>query len=988
MKIAPLTVVEASAGTGKTFALVTRLLTLIFCGVEPERIVALTFSRLAAGEIFNSFIERLSKTAANPEAAADESRRLGLGREITQADFAAMLRKVIAHQHLSLIGTLDSFLMRVIRMVPFELGLAGEITVMSDYRSPLERTRLVGDMLMLESAGTKEMFREAFRLAFSGVGAQSFLATFSDFIATWHARYRDHLDGLEWGVKERIWGAGTTAPTEVSLREIRRDAAKFDLVREKRGVETFVKAVANYGGETPPRVPKALADDPEAAAVIKKMCDYRITASLRMTQGIYRLMRIFEGAYAATIRARGLIAFDDLPRLLKGLDVATRLGLEYRMDSRFDHWALDEFQDTSRGQWEAISNLIEENSLPDGNKTVFIVGDRKQSIYEWRAGDVRILGEQSERARVAPNCLLPLDESYRYCSEIARAVNTVFETSVIRGLFEMDDAPANAVWECRAHVSHDKAEDTGFVEVSEAPKSGKIVKQEDFFEPVANALNAVRPWERGISAAILVRKNAFGEALFAYLKQSGLGEHVVFEGDMPIFDSPVLGAFAALLKLAEHADDTYAYAQIKCSPLAAALYPEGLPPRAALSAQLLADFTRLGMVRKFRAVREALKAVPHSWEGDFTEARFEDFIKCAAEFEDMREPTMRLADFIAFVEKKNSRDFAHADKVRILTMHRSKGLGFDYVILPLYEFEGLAGATNPTRLEPLMQEDPAWLLDHPGLAAADSDRVLSAAERRRRQAQTYASLCINYVAMTRAKKALTLILHPATKAEKSGPLERTPNRFSDLVRRVGLKTMGNPAWYLAETYNKRKTDAAAESVPAPTFKRPPRQSFAKERPGEAFRSGIRGDALFRDTFGAAAQRGTELHEAFSKIAWLDPAAAKSPFDKALVKPVGTVELWREKAYELITEGTWQSGQFDRVVFVGEGEERRAVIYDFKTNALRDGESPAAFAKRMSHAYAHQMRTYRRALSQLTGLPLSAISTVLLLHTIRDAVAVN
>ena len=99
MTLPPRTVIEASAGTGKTFSLVTRLLTLIFGGVEPERIVALTFSRLAAGEIFNSFIERLANASADDHEAQAEAERLG--RPLTRSDFAAMLRKVISRQHLS-----------------------------------------------------------------------------------------------------------------------------------------------------------------------------------------------------------------------------------------------------------------------------------------------------------------------------------------------------------------------------------------------------------------------------------------------------------------------------------------------------------------------------------------------------------------------------------------------------------------------------------------------------------------------------------------------------------------------------------------------------------------------------------------------------------------------------------------------------------------------------------------------------------------------
>lgn len=984
MKIAPLTVVEASAGTGKTYALVTRLMTLIFGGVEPERIVALTFSRLAAGEIFNSFIERLSNAAEDAGKAAEESAALALGRTLTQADFAAMLRKVVARQHLSLIGTLDSFLMRVVRMLPFELGLAGEVTILSEYRTPLETARLVGDMLMLETADAKDVFRKAFRLVFGGAGARDFLSTFSRFIDAWHARFRDRPDRAEWGDKGRIWSGGTPPPyLDCTLADIRADAAKFAESAEKRGVASFIAAIAAYAGGTPPAQPKVLEANPAAGAVRRKMCAFQIAQALRTTQGIYFLMWIFERAYAAAVRSRGLVTFDDLPRLLAHLPEPVRLNLEYRMDAKFDHWALDEFQDTSRGQWRAISNIIAENSQPDGDKTVFIVGDRKQSIYEWRAGDVRILGEQVARAQAAPNSLLSLDESYRYRREIAEAVNKIFETRVIRGLFDMDDAPANAVWACREHVSHDR-EHAGFVEVSEAPKSGNQAKMADFFAPVAHALAAVRPWERGISTAILVRKNAMGAALLAYLKQdpfcreNGLGDHVVFEGDTTIFDSPVLGAFAALLKLAEHADDTFAYAQIRCSPLARALYPDGLPGPDVLSAVLLADFTRLGMVRTFRLVREALKKVPDSWDESFTESRFEDFLKCAVEFESVRDDTMRLSDFISFVANKKRRDFADAAKARILTMHRSKGLGFDYVIIPFYEREGLDGNPHPDFLSPLASEDPAWILKHPGVAAAESDPVLRAAERRRRQSQIYSSLCVDYVALTRAKKALTLILHPATKTKKGD----APGRFSDLVRTVGLETAGDPAWYLKPGEGKK----APETPPMPpAFARPPRQSCAKSRPGEAFRSGIRGDTLFADDFGAAARRGTARHEAYGKIAWLEPAAARTPFEKALVKPADATALWRERAYERLVDGVWQSGQFDRVVFAGEGAARRAVVYDFKTNARQGNESSAAFAERMVRAYSGQMHAYRRALADLANLPLDRIEAVLLLEATQAAV---
>ena len=415
MNLPPLTVIEASAGTGKTFSLVTRLLRLIFNATSPERIVALTFSRMAAGEIFNSFIERLSKSAGCEAVAAEESERMG--KKLTTRDFAMKLREVISRQHLSQIGTLDSFLMRIVRMIPLELGLEGEVAVMSDYRNPVERMRLLGDMMMRESEEARSIFRQAFRLALGNPGARSFLEKFSSFVVVWHAKYRDLCeDGANfsaWGDAGTIWG-NENAPRNlgVALSEIRALAAKLSAYAGRKGADTFINAVADFSG-TIPKLPKCMEDDAVAVDAIAKMHDWKIALALKETQGVFLLMSAYESAYASKVRARGLVTFDDLPRLLNSLPAGVKLPLEYRMDAQFDHWALDEFQDTSRGQWKALENLIGEASNPDSGKSVFIVGDRKQSIYEWRGGDVEILGRQVAKAEMKGNLLESLDESYR-----------------------------------------------------------------------------------------------------------------------------------------------------------------------------------------------------------------------------------------------------------------------------------------------------------------------------------------------------------------------------------------------------------------------------------------------------------------------------------------------------------------------------------------------------------------------------------------------
>ena len=965
-----LTVIEASAGTGKTFSLVTRLLRLIFGGTEPERIVALTFSRAAAGEIFSSFIERLSYAAADDAVAAAESERLGVA--LSKGDFAAMLRKVISRQHLSLIGTLDSFLMKIVRMLPYELGLEGEISVMGDFRAPMERGRLLDEMMALESDDAKLFYRDAFRLALDGDGAKSFLEAFSGFISTWHQRFRDMPQRESWGVAKQIWGDGVPEGLDVTIGDIRAMAKGLadSPSALKRGADSFIRAVREFSG-TVKDAPKCMKDEPLAGDAVAQMHRWRIGSALRRTEGIFRLMYTYEAAYRLKVRQRGLITFDDVPRLIGSLGADVLAPLEYRMDAKLEHWALDEFQDTSRGQWKALRNLIDESRQSDSGKSVFIVGDRKQAIYEWRGGDVRILGEQVEAADERG----ALTESRRYLGRISAAVNRIFDTATIRGAFNMDDASAEAQWECLEHKSFNK-DCEGFVNVIQAVKEGSQARQSDFFEPIENELKAVRPWERGITSAILVRNNGFGQAILAHLKANGV-ENVVFEGDSGVMDSPVLVAFTMMLKLAEHPCDEYAYACIRHSPIAEAVYPDGVPGAAELSASLLADFTRLGMVRKFREVREALKRVPDSWN-DFTEARFADLIKCAAEFDDVRDETVRLSDFIVYLAEHRRRDFAEEGMVRIMTMHQSKGLGFDHVIVPFYEFDDLYGGRHSG---PLKSDDPAWILDNPSAGTDATDPVLADAERRRRQTQLYSSLCLDYVALTRAKKALTIILHPQN--AKPPP---EPARFSDLVRLVGLETGGDREWYLKCKAKPRGNAASEGAVAAPVRRK--RSTVVKNRPSESFISGLRADSLFADDYGAGAEYGREMHAKYEDIEWLDATEANDAFEHAFVKPDGCSELWRERSYELFVDGAWESGQFDRVVFTGEGASRKAVIYDFKTGSMRDGETRSAYEDRLRESYRPQMAAYRRAVHILAGIPQERISAYLLLARTRSVVSMS
>ena len=927
--------IEASAGTGKTFALVERMVEALRDGASPREIVALTFSRAAAGEIFSRFVTRLARDAETDPAAA------------------ARLREVIGTQHLTLIGTLDSFLMRFVQMFPLELGLAGDVALLGDFDEGGERTGVALSILRRSDDDAKRALAVAFRKAMNREADRSFLETFARLVRDWHRVYLDHPDGAGWGDPARIW-ADPPSGLDATIPAIRAQADGLASYAGKRGADTFINAVRNFAG-TVPKIPKVMEGDHTAARAVRMMQGFLLARKLETAGGLHALLAAFEGEYARRVRGCGRLTFNDVPRLVGALPPDARLALEYRLDARIRHWALDEFQDTSHEQWRALENLVDEAAQSDGEKSVFIVGDGKQAIYGWRNGDVAIFAGEKASGKYQ---LGELNESYRYTREIADAVNRVFGGEAIARFGK---------WHCPVHVAHDRNA-CGFVHLVPTADA----KKESFVAPLVNELATVRPWERGFSCAVLVRSNSFGELLGAELRRAGIP--ATWEGESAVLDTPVLRAFTAFVRLAEHPGDALGYNHLRTTPLGRALYPDGLPPPDQVSRDALDALTTRGLARTFQELRARL---PEGSFDAFTENRFADMLRAAAAFELSLKPGTRLATFVDYLEAQRRRDLADPGSVKIMTIHRSKGLGFDYVLLPLYEHEGLDHAVD----EPLFGRDPDWVLPGPGEAIAEAYPELDAPYQVAKDASVYEGLCVYYVAMTRAKRALTIVMPPPPRTTG-----RT-TKFSGFVRESGLADAGDPAWY------KRKATGAAESsAPVATDVaakpvRGARRHVARRTPSESGYTGLGAGGLFTvdDARMAALQRGTEMHAAYERIDWLEADAAKTDFDRAFVKPPDAVELWREKSYELFRDGMWESGQFDRVVFSETNGRRTAVVYDFKTNAPRDGEVDAAFAARMREAYAGQMHAYRQALARLTGIPPADISLKLLLSATMSCV---
>ncbi len=1010
----------------------------------------------------------LSAQLADPRDGAEAAafaRRFPGG--IPRAAFAAHLRAFLAAQHRSRFGTIDSFMSSLIRAFPAEAGIRGEIRLLDDDEAALRRERVVEKLLQSRRGGVLDSLETIVRSAEAGRLGKTFRPLLAGRLAEWHERFLETRgpDGAPdrdaWGAPARIWGrdpatAALLAGGEEAARERLdrladdfRDAA-LPLCADPKGrdreyVESFRETVLERGfdtasvdkafvrnflaaaaGDDPAPTVKCnratLALSPAALAALRGIAAELRAAALRRqcgrAQGLFVLLSLLEGIWGRDVRGEGELRFSDVPLLVAALSGTARRDLEWRLDGRFRHLAVDEFQDTSAPQWNALRPFADEIAQADDGRSLLIVGDVKQAIYGWRGGDSNLFLEQERSGVFDARSLV---ESYRFPPEITELVNLVFRGDALRTSFGGSNAAAAraaedwaARWEEHRSAPAERLKiPKGFARVATvAPPdegAGEDAAEREaavFAAEIARRLREVCPQGRGLSVAILVRAARQGVPL-ARLLHDRHGVRAVWEGDSAIADTPAVRSVLDLLVLAEHPDDGgLAWGHVRSSPLGRALLSDedraradgGLAP---LSRRIARDLSRRGLPRTVRDLAAiALGAVPPEAAAALR-GRFDALVAAAADYAHDPDRAGTMLDFRRCVEARTQRAFADPDTVKVLTIHKSKGLGFDLVFVPLFR----GGKATPfgrlhSHLDLVVEgpgRPPSWLL--PYGAGIGEDPVVAGALEERCVADALGELCVDYVAMTRAMAELQVLL-PADAG-------RQPPAFLDHVARVcGLPaewTSGDPDWFAALPARERAEASAEAPDWAPLADELPRAVSRRRTPSREGHAGKPAASLFVLPAGAtAAERGTDLHAALARVEWLpatpgaqpaglDPAdldlAAPSPLRDALVRPADAVDLWRERSFEQLAGGEWISGTFDRVVFRGEVGARRAEIYDWKTNRRRPDETEDAFARRMAETYAGQMRAYRAAVARLAGLPADRVSSTLLLTETRAAVPV-
>ncbi len=844
--------VGASAGSGKTKVLTDRVLNLLLDGAPPLRILCLTFTKAAAAEMSNRINDSLGKWAAADDEAL-RGRLAALGRTPDAAELIRARRlfaQVLDAPGGMRILTIHAFCQSILARFPLEAGVAPHFEVMAerDAAELLEAAR--NEMLVRARAQTDPDLAAALADVTARIHEMTFpeLTTELSFERGRIAELRDRHGGIDGMIAATyaVLGIAQSLTPEIVVSEACADGV-FDELGLRRAIgplgestgkrdpitaqmltrwlEDPIWRIANFDSYldlfltkqaeprkqlcskaaalAEPRLPDILAAEQSRLLAV---WDRRNKATVGLaTSALLRLAGAIIEIYARRKTERGLLDYDDLILLTRAL--LDRPGIAawvlFKLDGGLDHILIDEAQDTNPDQWRIIAALAAEFFAGLGaaaaarhGRTVFAVGDIKQSIFSFQRADPAIFEAMREhfrdRVRAAQAAWddVELDVSFRSVGPVLHAIDTVFAAPAAR-----DGVVAQGV---ALHHLPVRARQAGRVELWPLLSAREPLPPEPWKPPVERVASdsprarlagllarRIRRWlddgellpararaiEPGDIMILVRRRGAFVEEMVRALKDlqvpvAGVDRMVLTE-QLVVMDLVALGEFLLL------PEDDLTLATVLKGPLigfdeeelfALAHGREGSLWRALRRHQDAA--TNFG--RACTTLANLLGQVDFARPYDFfagmlaaggrqrllarlgTEAEdpLYEFLSLALAYERTNVPSMQgFLHWLAAGATQVKRDLEQGSgQVRVLTVHGAKGLQAPVVILP----DTTQMPDRPPRL--LWPADTDVMLWAP--YRADRDRVAERAHRRARAAQDDEYRRLLYVAMSRAEDRL------------------------------------------------------------------------------------------------------------------------------------------------------------------------------------------------------------------------------------------
>ena len=405
---------SASAGSGKTFALVARYLSLLFGGANPSEILAITFTNKAAGEMRERLVSSLESMP--PEMADEVSKMSGISLREIEAVRPKVLSRFLASD--LNVMTIDRFLNRVLRKFCWYAGVQSDFEIAAVPKEEFfER--------FLKELDDREYARLVDFARFESQKSGNFI----EFFETLYEKDKE-LPDLTFSVEPSDESEAMEAARRIGefllekpISERAKKTMRFDSLADVVSKKWFEKESLNYWEYKKGYDPILDLWLNELKEAVRRY--YRKKEKFFLS-GIFGLYNRYKSVRSAHMKSTGELYFKDIEHLvyelLRRRDFTDFL--YFRLDARIGHILFDEFQDTSVTQYRIFEPIIAEIAAGSERRTFFYVGDTKQSIYRFRGGQKELFGHVARKFGVRVE---HLQTNYRSRSEIVEFVNRTFD---------------------------------------------------------------------------------------------------------------------------------------------------------------------------------------------------------------------------------------------------------------------------------------------------------------------------------------------------------------------------------------------------------------------------------------------------------------------------------------------------------------------------------------------------------------------------------
>lgn len=727
---------KASAGSGKTFALSVRYIVLVLRGENINEIIALTFTKKAANEMK----ERIITTFLDLQNKKDELDKLCKELSLSQDEVIKRRDEKLDRflQSELKIYTFDAFFSGILKKFSQNLGLSPDYSVQDSLQD------LAWKKFVKEASKDQKLLSElALMMIISSQKEASFSQTLAKFYESFGGELKD--SGASYPDDSKVRAVQKEINEYIALQNGASDTAKktfseqnlFELFknkvfeRESLDYRTFSKI---YTSE----LDRLFNELKEATKnYILEVEKYRLS-------GFSKLLKLYKASNLELNKEINALSFADINKLVFKLLVENfdKDVLYFRLDGRINHLLIDEFQDTNVIQYEIILPIITEivsGYGQNGLGSFFYVGDTKQSIYKFRGGKKELfdkLGDDFSQIDIEN-----LPSNYRSLKALVKFNNAVFEEIYHRYVLSFEpQKPAKKDKELSYKVSGEcpyfeaEEDDYGYLRVlSDEDIAGAAVSQVK--ELLAAGVNASE-------ITVLCWKNSDISLISEVLSSEGIKS--VNEGTLELKRTPFVAAIIEYAKFCLFGEEIYeknVKALVNTNPKKLKIKAEDSATKSLfyLAKNLYINMADVDILRLF---------------------------ELSSGYKNLSDFIFNLENFSSKISPKN------ADGVKIMTVHKSKGLEFAHVIVCDMMSKGRGDDSN---FITEYSEKGEWIVKSRISGRENFDPEYAGVLEQMRELEKQENINKIYVAFTRATKSLIII-------KQAAPSGNSPSFFSFYTR--------------------------------------------------------------------------------------------------------------------------------------------------------------------------------------------------------------